>query len=640
MAKNKDELVILHLSDLHFGKEKEFDRSVVLESLMDRFGTDAKNGLKPEIVIVTGDIAFSGALDEYKQAKLFFDDLLGSLNLLGEQLFLIPGNHDVNRGAYRRSDKLVFESMGDLNLELERVQDRNDLMKGMNTYFDFVEKNYPHLKPVGKNLVPFVHSYHSEAGQKIGIVGLNSAWMCRDSEDSGKIAVGEYQISKAKKQLDQLEKEGELCKTIWLTHHPLQWLREDDRGGLCRVLENSILLSGHLHDSEGQAVQTQEGIAFYQFQAGGVYLGAEADYPARYQVMTLDWQKNEIRLAYRSFSQSQRHWVLDGERGLDGIGLFEHVEYQACSLRESGFSAQDTEYRQVKYPPLPTSNIDIVQENILKILSKRSIRKFCMYFENALKEDHNFSKNINREELVKAWVEREPENNLKILESITFDYFDEIDISDENLKTFQREWEAAVSLLGWLVLTLVDKDWLEATRHELGENEEMIHLKIPVETDTGVEVGQASFLGIKAEFKLSEKDTSLSGRRKIDVAAKIEPGWATNEKLLQIKQIIWVTVFKRPAPLLFLEKDDQELNETLRTLRIRSRRREDYYLITDLSETADILNDEELYRELKRDLPSLNVITMEVGEKKILVMVEIKLRVFVREFLKFEPEWQ
>src|SRR3989337_1781266 len=91
---------LLHISDLHVSIGKEFDRSVVLEPLIDRVKQDMATGIQPEIVVVTGDVAFSGKEAEYQKVKDFFDELLARMKLSQDRLFIVPGNHDVNRKEY------------------------------------------------------------------------------------------------------------------------------------------------------------------------------------------------------------------------------------------------------------------------------------------------------------------------------------------------------------------------------------------------------------------------------------------------------------------------------------------------------------------------------------------------------------
>ena len=90
---------ILHLSDIHFKRDKDDERksfredvrAKMLAKIKEHIG---KNNLDLDFVAVTGDIAFSGT--EYEEAKRFFADLK---SILPEKtIFLpVPGNHDVDR---------------------------------------------------------------------------------------------------------------------------------------------------------------------------------------------------------------------------------------------------------------------------------------------------------------------------------------------------------------------------------------------------------------------------------------------------------------------------------------------------------------------------------------------------------------
>ena len=313
-------LQILHISDLHINdtKEQKFDRSVVLEPLIERIKQDHGNNFHPEIIVVTGDIAFKGIKAEYDLAKVFFDDLLAALDLKSNSLFVVPGNHDVNRDKYRPTDIPKYNEMQELNTELENQQYRENLLEGMTKYFDFTETHLPHLESIQDRLVPFVNTFDAKCGKRIGLVGLNSAWMCRKSPDEKTIAIGEFQVKTAMKEL---EKKGKADLRIVLFHHPLDWLWPVDRK-ICRTyLNKSILLSGHLHDVEAGYRRDLDG-SIYQFQAGGVYLGTESPRPSRFHYITLDWSVNNIRLDFRSFVKDKRKWSIDGETGDDGRKVF------------------------------------------------------------------------------------------------------------------------------------------------------------------------------------------------------------------------------------------------------------------------------------------------------------------------------
>jgi predicted phosphodiesterase len=199
-------LTILHISDLHIKKGEYFDRSIVFDPLLWRLKLDAEeNNLNPRLVVVSGDLSRQGSKEEYAQATLFFTRLLAVLCLKNENLFFVPGNHDMDRSKYQPSDILVYTDIKALNDELENKDYRTDLLKGQAGFFSFMKQGYPHLQPVDDNLVPFVCSPKTPLSGNVALVGLNSAWMCRKSDDREEIAIGEYQLKKA---LDEVKKKA------------------------------------------------------------------------------------------------------------------------------------------------------------------------------------------------------------------------------------------------------------------------------------------------------------------------------------------------------------------------------------------------------------------------------------------------
>jgi hypothetical protein len=91
---------LLHLSDIHFrppaaiGHDPEYAlRKDVLDDIA---GIVANRGAL-DAVLVTGDIAFSGAESEYKEAAKWLDDVASAGGCEREMVYMCPGNHDVDR---------------------------------------------------------------------------------------------------------------------------------------------------------------------------------------------------------------------------------------------------------------------------------------------------------------------------------------------------------------------------------------------------------------------------------------------------------------------------------------------------------------------------------------------------------------
>jgi hypothetical protein len=56
-----------------------------------------KDGIASDLVCFTGDVAQSGRADEYELATMFVKEVLQRLDVPEERLFMVPGNHDINR---------------------------------------------------------------------------------------------------------------------------------------------------------------------------------------------------------------------------------------------------------------------------------------------------------------------------------------------------------------------------------------------------------------------------------------------------------------------------------------------------------------------------------------------------------------
>lgn len=95
---------ILHLSDIHFGREdsgihEPFSRrGEILDKLIDTLAS-LDDALKPELVLVTGDIAWTGKITEFEKAYNWFQRLKTALSLDVGRFVFCPGNHDLNRGT-------------------------------------------------------------------------------------------------------------------------------------------------------------------------------------------------------------------------------------------------------------------------------------------------------------------------------------------------------------------------------------------------------------------------------------------------------------------------------------------------------------------------------------------------------------
>ena len=90
----KKPFVIAHISDLHAGSQ------YFVPNLMDRAVIEL-NELKPNLVVVTGDLTNEGFKQEYLLAKSYLD------KIQSDNLLVVPGNHDARNVGYVHFEELI-----------------------------------------------------------------------------------------------------------------------------------------------------------------------------------------------------------------------------------------------------------------------------------------------------------------------------------------------------------------------------------------------------------------------------------------------------------------------------------------------------------------------------------------------------
>jgi predicted phosphodiesterase len=295
----------LHLSDLHLrGNETSVDRGRFEDMLFDINVQQEEIGLQPDAVFFTGDIAFSGQKDQYDQASKWLDKVLEACGLQGrrDRMFIVPGNHDVDRGEVTRlhhrqvlNDDLVKRLLeGD---DYGEVDDFLGLRSSEERQIAFAKlENYAHFTSGffsdDKNKFSYDRYYSVHAieknGYTVAIVGLNTAWLSFQDNEQGRLLLGEIQVCDALEEVRDKWPYARLC--IALVHHPLYWLAEKDIHRVQQHLPGKchVLLRGHLH-CPSFTVQSTPDSHLYEFAAGA---SLRAEYHA-YDLVRLDLDTGE-----------------------------------------------------------------------------------------------------------------------------------------------------------------------------------------------------------------------------------------------------------------------------------------------------------------------------------------------------------
>ena len=314
----------LHLSDWHQGAG-DFDREVVVHELKKDLArrTDLNPALaRIDFVFFTGDLAYSGKKEEYEEARrLLLEPVRTVLDVEKEHLFLIPGNHDIDRRAFRRLGPELqqpFTSPEQAGEWLGNEEMRSDVVKPFSAYQQFVND----YKPAGFG--NFGAGYKCTIdGKEIGIVGVNSALMCgRDPQNTGKIndygflTVGEAQI------LHTLSDIATADVRIALIHHPFDWLEPVDRNRMENRLQQAcdFILRGHVHEQGIQQIASTQGDCVI-VRGGTCYNGRIPDRPQyinAYNFVIYDTETRKGTVYLRRWKLTDDGWTADTDRAKDG----------------------------------------------------------------------------------------------------------------------------------------------------------------------------------------------------------------------------------------------------------------------------------------------------------------------------------
>ena len=319
-------LTWLHLSDWH-QRLGEFDRKVVLDSLLEDIRERTRK-VSPDLehidlIIFSGDIANKGKKEEYDSVIThLLDPLLEITGVPPSRLFIIPGNHDLDRTSFELLPEAIlrpFTSTNEVQEWLNNKRKLDRLLEPFQAFTDFVN-SYTGRASHFANVAEF-----EIAGKRIALLGINSALMCGRNKDPngevndyGYLAIGEPQIHDALKQIADFD------LRIAVMHHPFQWLSSFERS----VIENRLrknchfILHGHEHEPN---VSVQHGTVgdCIIIPAGASYDRREPEasrYANGYNFVHLDFTTGEGTAYLRKYEDRQG-WIKDtGTTGEDTPG--------------------------------------------------------------------------------------------------------------------------------------------------------------------------------------------------------------------------------------------------------------------------------------------------------------------------------
>lgn len=253
-------IIILHLSDIHLKSDrlsnKILDRVERIADAIQREATSANACF----VVFSGDIAYSGKLEEYNLAQEFISRLKIALltfhSSLELRVLMIPGNHDCDFSMASGMREFMLSggslrNVGAINEEV--VREMTGVQDHFFQFFASIEAEFLGNSNVNEGLRRLYYERNFSIGDhKISFHCFNAAWMSQLHEPQGQMIFPMH-----------LVENGEEISNIVISvlHHPDRWLESNNSRPFREFVEqgSDIILTGHEHHADRFTKRTRTG---------------------------------------------------------------------------------------------------------------------------------------------------------------------------------------------------------------------------------------------------------------------------------------------------------------------------------------------------------------------------------------------
>lgn len=292
---NKRNMRWLHISDIHFNM-KGYDTKNVQEQLLVKL---RELNLQMDFILITGDLLFKFGKESWSQKAIitYIKDIANICGCSYKQIYICPGNHDVNREDNDRNELI------------------NDIRNGNKDFSD----NFEILCGYGHDRFQLIHkgitSYEYEAYKIFApnkelyrIISIDSSLISKDKEDSQKLKVFNDRIFEIGKKI-----KNDNRINILIMHHGIECLELSDAKRFEHWIDDcnvDIVCCGHTHRA---AVNSYDDLQrdIKQFTAGAIVIDDYA-IPSFY-ICEYSEMKTQVEMSLYTYATKTEKWILDNQ---------------------------------------------------------------------------------------------------------------------------------------------------------------------------------------------------------------------------------------------------------------------------------------------------------------------------------------
>jgi 3',5'-cyclic AMP phosphodiesterase CpdA len=333
-------VTLLHVSDMQFGAKHRFgadgltsgDRrfSTLAARLLDDIEVlRAEHGLRPDLIVASGDLAEHAKPREFAQVRDFLAELADGLNVPRYRVVIVPGNHDVN---WTKCQAYFLNCEADDSSPVAPYWPKWEPYAAMFKEFYAADPNvdFPPDLPWSIFEIPKL---------KTVVLGLNSTMAESHRDDDHYGFCGEEQLRWFARSVAKRAEDGWL--RIGVLHHNPVIADKDDDAYLrdARLFEEilaphlHLVLHGHTH--EGRLCSFgPDGLPMLSAGSAGVRADARPDdVPNQYQMVRIT--RHGLKVYARRYNPSRYRWEGDtsiGRRPDESVRELGHEFEQAHAV--------------------------------------------------------------------------------------------------------------------------------------------------------------------------------------------------------------------------------------------------------------------------------------------------------------------
>lgn len=236
----------VHISDLHFYNSRRDDvkemKSILPNELSKLENIDA--------LFITGDLRYAKEYRDGEEVDIvnYIQGLTDALKININNVYLVPGNHDLDRGNVREA---VIQSLRNNNkYDPQKGYFEDDVLDNLKEGFTFFKKIDERLHK--ESLLFNSKSVHSIVHlEKCNLILLNTSITSGNDDDRGYLLLGSKYLQEVLDSIDSTK------PTIMIGHHGNSFINREENKYIQNKLKNKnihVYLCGHEHSIADETV--------------------------------------------------------------------------------------------------------------------------------------------------------------------------------------------------------------------------------------------------------------------------------------------------------------------------------------------------------------------------------------------------